>query len=184
MLYLGWFPLAFFTVTSFKGVVEPNWPIIAYPAIFLLATINFKKIWSILASILFWAPICLYSLIIFSTPLNYGPEKLNESKYFDPIITYLKDSQADVNLYYFGSYQMTSVLSFKLNMNLKKLNKINRIDFYDDLYQDLPSAKTFYLIKESWVPLPSWADSKQFNFNKTKNINEKFEEYVVHRIGN
>src|SRR5205807_1284184 len=40
LLYFGWFPFLFFFLTSFKGFVEANWPIIGFPAVLALAAFN------------------------------------------------------------------------------------------------------------------------------------------------
>ena len=37
LLHFAWFPLIFFFLTSFRALVEANWPIIAYPAVLMLA---------------------------------------------------------------------------------------------------------------------------------------------------
>ena len=55
-------PLAFFFMTSFRGYVEANWPITAYPALLALAVMGGGKrfqiftrwVWGLLIAVAFW----------------------------------------------------------------------------------------------------------------------------------
>lgn len=160
---LAWFPLAFFLITSFKGDVEANWPIMAYPAVAALAVyasrnFNWLKwtagIW-IIASVLLLANSRVYWL-----PMDLEKIKIKEF-YRYPKYEILAKSYTPM---YADSFQMAGYLSYLTKTDVCKLRAYNRRDFYDYHECSIPKAKRYYfLVGVGFTDLPEWAKDHKVN---------------------
>ncbi|MCB9025652.1 MAG: glycosyltransferase family 39 protein [Bdellovibrionaceae bacterium] len=153
--WAAWIPLVFFFLTSFKGRVEANWPLVAHPSMLILAVSSprFSKKW-LQIILFFWITIfCFFYINFFGHFLPI--KKLEESKEFDAIIPYIQQYQP----LYARTFQMASQLSFKTKKNIYKLKGMNRYDFFDQLAEAKPLGSTFYLATEQGDSLPQeWLD--------------------------
>ena len=174
----AFFPLLFFLVSSLRGAVEVNWPIIAYPSYFALAATSMVSEKILRISVYFWGFITVYVVYISIFPIaGLVPEKLAEIRYFDPILI---EAQTHDPLY-LGSYQMASIFSYKLKKPFDKLYQINRHDLFDEISIGAPKEKKFFFIKETWVENPPWLVPNSYKINKIKDLPPKFELYEVTR---
>ena len=173
LIFLCFVPFGFFLLTSFKGVVELNWPITAYPATYALAVSVYPLPKRILKwGVWFWCLAALFVSIHVLFPFLEEPtDKLNEVHYFDPLRPYLNNYAP----LYMGSYQMAATLSFETKKDFWKLYGISRHDFFDEERPGPAKESHFYLIKEPWVDLPSWMGQANLHGVKLKEISPKFE---------
>lgn len=172
LLYVAGFPFLFFFLTSFRGVVELNWPITAYPAAYALAINSASSFKPFRFQVLLWMGLASFIIShIFFPFLKEPTDKLNEVHYFDPLRPFVK-THAPL---YLGSYQMASVMTYENKKLFRKLPEISRHDFYDEEFPQQPQEKHFFLIKELWVQIPEWLDDESFQIKKIQNIPPKFE---------
>jgi len=170
--FLSWFPFLFFFVSSFRGPVEPNWPVAALFSVFFFSVLSSTKKVFLQLGTVFWGVLSLLLIIQAYSPIfSFLPEKSNELRYFNPIEPFVEQYRP----LYFGSYQMASSIWYKTKVPQKKLFQINRYDFFDELSSEKPSEKIFYVIKELWVPYPDWLSEKNYLVQKIQDIGEKFE---------
>lgn len=164
------FPLGFFLLTSFRGYVEANWPIMAHPVMLALAISSQKpsrKIWLKITGIT-WAALTVIVVILSVIPRLpdwASKTKLRDLHEFDGI-TFLSQSASPL---YVRSYQMASQLSYRLKRPIYKLAGMNRRDFFDELPESTPEARTFYLwiYEDDILPSPfdKWNKSVLLKLN-------------------
>lgn len=152
-LYFAWGPLIFFFLTSFKGLVEVNWPIVAYPAFFVLAVLGARRITPILSA----AGFCVGLFLIIVSHLLYpwipqAPEKIEEFDQFKPILAV----QSQYQPLYASTYQMASWLWYTTKVPTYKLLQISRFDFFDTLPQAKPQSFPFFVALKKGTSLPLW----------------------------
>lgn len=151
---LAWTPLIFFFLSSFRAAVELNWPLSAVPAVFALAVARQDKWKSYLPGLALWTSLSVFVLVYLFFPFLQNPtDKLNEVHYFDPVLPIAEDHSP----LYLGTYQMAATFSYHYKRPMQKLYAIARHDFFDDLQKTPQTDTHFFLIKETWVPLPEWA---------------------------
>ncbi|MDZ4661507.1 MAG: glycosyltransferase family 39 protein [Pseudomonadota bacterium] len=157
--YFGWGPVLFFLITSLKGRVEANWPLVGIPALVSLAVINSDSSLNwIKGSVAAWASIFVIILGIIFLPLEGF--KISNSK-----IRELRDMKALLPLteeyspLYVSTYQMASLLTYYSRKPIYKLKGVGRIDFFDFLDASMPKDKKFFWIAPSASYLPVWLDS-------------------------
>ncbi len=156
--FAAWFPLVFFFLTSFRGYVEANWPIVAHPLVLSLALTNWP-LWrkTLLATLSLWIALVLSVIGLALTPMPpawVSKTKLRDLYRFDK----LAQAAREIDPLYARSYQMAATLSFKLRHPVAKLRGMNRRDLYDALPQSLPSGNKIYLAVERGDVLPSHYD--------------------------
>lgn len=172
----SFFPLLFFLFSSLKGVVEVNWPIVAYPSFLALAALSTVSKNLLRISSFFWGLITVGVIAVSIYPIDVElPEKLTENRYFDSVYSV---SQKYSPLY-LGSYQMASAFWYKFKTPFMKLYQINRHDLFDEVNTHAPAEKKYFVLKETWVPLPDWMTADMYNFTKIKDLPPKFELYEV-----
>lgn len=154
MHFLAWTPLVFFFFTTFRGYVEANWPIAAYPAIFALAVswypVNRRGLkftagfWGLAFTVLL--------VIILGKPSWSKSMKFKEFHQFDGV----KEAVRNLDPVYARSYQMAAKLSFDLDRPIYKLHGMNRKDFFDFLEESEPKPNSVYYVaveKNDSLPL-------------------------------
>ena len=172
----AWTPLIFFFITSFKGRVEANWPIMAHPAILLLAlSIPHRSMSWIKGTLVFW--IILFTSVYINFFFPFLPfKKLNEYKKYDAIEKVVGKYQP----LYGRTFQMSAQLSFKSKQQIYKLKGMNRFDFYDSLDLSKPTENTFYLATKKGDSLPKeWVEQ---GYNVTDKILLD-ETYTLLKVG-
>lgn len=172
LYYFGWGPLLFFTFTSFRALVEANWPIIAYPAVLALALFhpkidNWYKIY-----VGFWATLFTVVLLTLFVPaLRNLNDKVAEPYHFQELSKVALEYQP----LYGSSYQMAASLWYFSKVPVFKLKDISRFDFFDTLPEATPSGNLFYLVKRKTNGLPSWVSQQQWQVKEIKQISPDFE---------
>ena len=145
----------FFISSSFKAVVEANWPMTSHAQGLLSIRSDFKKYYK--ASVIYWCVIwiILISFIVspFSTrhlvriPQSYSAQEIYSlTKNYRPL---------------FGpTYQMASLMHAISNEPIYKLDGLSRHDFYDSLKDSLPTheMEKFYVLKYVKTNWPEWTD--------------------------
>ena len=152
--------LGFFFLSSFKGVVEGNWPLTSH----LHSISNFSAELSkrrVMLSVAYWFAIYILVAGFFLSPLSLKVRKnlINSSQLEDlyPLVGRFQPL-------YGASYQVASLLSWKTQKSVPKLSELSRVDFYDSLPESVPKASAFYALKYDYSDWPE----KYRRFRKTK----------------
>lgn len=171
LYYFGWGPVLFFLLTSFRALVEANWPIIGYPALLAIAVFYPRMTAWLKYYTVFWGAIVVIVLATLFTP---SLRKLND-KIEEPYV--FRDLSALAQEYkplYASSYQMASSLWYFSKVPVFKLKDISRFDFFDTLPEAVPNGKQFYLVKRERNGLPSWISEQQWQMKEIKRISPDF----------
>jgi len=173
----GWGPLIFFLLTSFKGHVEANWPVIAVPPLLILSATqlnNFLK----LKKIHFTFFGFLY-LLIFAYYLNpkipFLHEKLKEPLKYSQLVPLIEKYEP----LYASKYQMASTLWSLTKKPFYKLPEMSRYDFFDTLLLKENVSIPFYLILERGDNLPGWILERKLS---TQEISFTSEDFKILKI--
>ncbi|MCB0390217.1 MAG: glycosyltransferase family 39 protein [Bdellovibrionales bacterium] len=175
--WAAWTPLVFFFLTSFKGRVEANWPIMAHSAVLLLA-LTYTR-----ASIQWLKMVCVIWAILFLVAYmnffkSYLPiKKLTEFDRYKNIEKIINDYEP----IYGRTFQMSSQLSFRAKKQIYKLHGMNRFDFYDSLEDSKPKSDQFYLISIDEDRLPKIWQEKGYSIQESIKIDEQFNLLKVAR---
>ncbi|WP_413292179.1 ArnT family glycosyltransferase [Bdellovibrio sp. HCB185ZH] len=171
MIYFAWLPLLFFLGTSFKALVEANWPIIAYPAMFMLAAMHPRMSqWKKYYIGFFGAVIAAAIVILFVPQFRSVDPKISEPF----IMQTLAQETAEYQPLYGDSYQMSSSLWYFSKSPVFKLKDISRFDFFDTLPEAKPAGNKFYLVKHQGNGLPQWLSEQQWTYQEIKKIAPDF----------
>lgn len=174
--YFAWGPLVFFFLTSFKGLVEVNWPIIAYPAFFAIAVLGAQKIKPILIAGIFW--ISLF-LILFSHLIRpwipNAPERIEEFSQFEPIVPVIEQYDP----LYASTYQMASWLWYTTKKPRYKLEKMSRFDLFDTFPEATPSQYPFFIAMKVNTSLPVWIDENGLKVSQVATLEK---ELVIMKV--
>lgn len=138
----SFFPLAFFLYSSFRAPVELNWPIMVYPGLFVLASLEMKK-WGRLSALGLWSAVQVALLVALFFPARFHlHEKLSEpTRYLS-----LKNLPKENAPLYASTYQIASSLWYASNTPVYKLRGMTRPDMFDYWPQSAPDAARFYLL--------------------------------------
>jgi 4-amino-4-deoxy-L-arabinose transferase-like glycosyltransferase len=174
---LAWVPLAFFFFTTFRGYVEANWPIAAYPAIFALAAGQYPFsgrgvqitlwIWGTLLAAL--------AVIVIAQPDWSKSMKFREFHQFDEAVA----AGRSLDPVFARSYQMAAKMHYELGRPVFKLKGMNRRDFYDYLEGSVPKSGVYYLIAEKNDSLPPNYTSAGHRVIEKTPLGERFEIWKV-----
>jgi 4-amino-4-deoxy-L-arabinose transferase-like glycosyltransferase len=181
LLPFALFPFLFFLYSSFKGRVEGNWPIMAYPATYALAYLfgNPKNLnWMKKTNYLWFLILILVTLLLpFQNFVSNSKIKLFEAEKFAPLIDYLSE---DKN-YFAYNYQMASYLSFKRKRLICKFPFNGRPDHFNYIDQCNKLPDKFVIISEK----DSYFDFKKvlplYEVTTTQNINDTFVSIEVQK---
>ena len=169
-LYFAWAPILFFFLTSFRAIVEANWPIIAYPAILALA-ISYPRIRKWLTYYVAFNAFVIMVVVatLFVPSLRSINEKISEPYAFQELSEETKNFQP----LYASSYQMAASLWYFSKTPVFKLKEISRYDFFDTLEEKTP-AENFYLAKRINGDLPVWVVEQGYVVTEIKKIGSLF----------
>ncbi|KYG70793.1 hypothetical protein AZI85_02355 [Bdellovibrio bacteriovorus] len=171
LYYFGWGPLLFFFLTSFRALVEANWPIIGYPAVLGLALFHEKIQKWLKYYVIFWGSIIAIVLATLFTPtLRKMNDKVNEPYEFQELSAVAREYSP----LYASSYQMAASLWYFSKVPTFKLKDISRFDFFDTLPEAQPTSGRFYLVKRERNGLPSWISEQQWQMKEIKKISPDF----------
>ncbi len=152
-IYFAWGPLAFFFLSSFKALVEVNWPIVAYPAVFALAALGAqskKPIW--IANIFWGGLIALLVSHVIVPWVPSAPDKFSEFTQFEPLIKKTKSYEP----MFASTYQMASWLWYETKEPVYKLRGTSRFDLYDTFAESEPQSYPIYVMIKKDADLPEW----------------------------
>lgn len=165
-------PWIFFFLSSFRGAVQGNWPIVAYHAALVLvvgASQSWKHFKGLIA---FWlvAELIIVSQWIYPWWAT-APDKLQEVHNIRSTIEPLKAYRP----LYGGSYQISSILWYYSGEPVYKLRQMSRFDFFDQIDGSLPTASWFYVLRTTGERLPDWLQKQ----NPKVKIILEFPEYEL-----
>lgn len=176
LLYFSYGPLIFFLFTSFRGIVEMNWPIIAYPCIYALSVLSERNSKKFVFSVCTW--LIIYTIIfsnIYFPWIPNAPAKFSELTYFQSTLSAHKKYQP----LYAENYQMASYLWYSTKTPTYKLFQMSRIDFYDSLSESIPKDKVFYVVMNKNAGFPDWLNKTKHKSILVETLDETF---VVKRV--
>jgi len=167
LIYFAWLPLIFFFISSFRAVVEANWPIIAYPAVFALA-LSHPQIerWTKWAAIFFGTLAVILLSAIFIPQLRNLNEKIDEPFMYKAVAEQVRGYQP----LYTQTHQLTSMISYTLKEDVYKLRGINRFDFFDMIPESIPSTPEFYMVARTGAVMPAWVAEAGYHMLRIKPV--------------
>lgn len=150
--------ILFFLSSSFKAVVEANWPIASYPHSigYFVETASTKKI---KYTFIYWAVI--YSVLIGLLVLPFGFDLLKNQPTSKDVI----ELRPIVNKFaplYGPTYQISSLLSWDNQKLIPKLSGLSRFDYYDRMPESKPTEKIFYVLKYTDASWPNYLSNYKF----------------------
>lgn len=173
------FVWGFFLFSSFKAVVEANWPLAAFPPAHAVIAAGARGPKWIRATCFFWAAVALLLGSHWVHPwISQGPDKLNETHEYRSLAPYaIKYEPLFAN-----TYQMASLLSFETKRPIYKLYDMSRFDFYDQLPESKPGTSTFYVIRRTGQNLPKWIEEAQTQVEVMEKAEPGFEILRIRRL--
>ena len=170
----GWGPIFFFFLTSFKGLVEANWPLIGYPAVIAAALVqlNDRARYFTLGYFLF---IFAFAGSLLVHPwMNLKPLEIKKKEVVGPKETY-PYVHSDLPLYA-SSYQLASKITYDTGVSVPKLKGVSRVDHYDFQARSVPQGEFLFLAHDIF----SYRDArKNYIVDERIPINE---EYTLYRM--
>lgn len=129
--YAGWGPVLFFFATSFRAVVEANWPLAGYPALFALAAAHPQGKQTTKITSYFW--FALYGLVFVTLmiPNFYLNDRLREPFRYDQLAPLVHEYQP----LFTDTHQMASSIWYINKQPIYKLRSMGRYDFFDTQVQ-------------------------------------------------
>jgi 4-amino-4-deoxy-L-arabinose transferase-like glycosyltransferase len=166
------FPLFFFFLTSFKGDVEANWPILAYPPFLALASLQLKHLKIAVVSIAVWGVALLLTLsdVAFRWIPSDEIKTAELYQYQNIIEAAPKDSPL-----FARTYQMASKLSYELKKPVYKLYRMNRRDFFDFRPESIPKTSSYSIVLKKNESLPKWAIRRNHTILSRKAADQEFD---------
>ena len=162
----------FFLYSSFKSVVEGNWPIIAQPTAFAVCAAGTKDRKWVRWTCGFWVFLGILTATHWYHPWIPGvPDKLNEAHEYRSLVPLTKRYEP----LFANTYQMASLLSFETKKPIYKLYDMSRFDFYDQIPESRPTSGVFYLIKRQGQNLPKWIREGHNVRESVENVQPDFE---------
>lgn len=173
LLLLAFGPVLLFGLTSFRGNVEANWPIAAYPAIFAVTVLALDRMdWSLRATLGLWTAFITIVFFVVVTGWPSWSQKVRTREFhrFD----ILQAQAKELSPVFARSYQMAAKLSFDTKKQIYKLAGMNRPDFYDFLPQSEPRIPMFYVLAEKQDELPQKYLKEGYRIVERKEVTPKF----------
>ncbi len=178
LLYFGWGPLLFFLLSSFKGLVEVNWPIVGYPALLAVAVLGAstsRQLKLLYATAVLWLMIFLTLVSqLFYPWLPSAPEKLAELSQFQTIV----DVQKKYSPLYGSTYQMSSWVWYQTKVPFYKLHEMSRRDLFDDFQEGFPTQYPYFIAMKANTYIPEWVSEK----NRITEVEKLPNDFVVVRV--
>lgn len=170
------FPLVFFLFTSFKGNVEANWPIVAYPPLLAFAASMIStttKKWAMWSCAL-WTGIFLLALseVYFGwIPAEKLQLKSDELRIYDK----LTQQSEKYRPLYARTFQMAAKISYDRKEMIYKLKGMNRKDFYDFRQESTPTTYPYYVAVKIGEELPLWLQERGDVVKQRFKVDQQFE---------
>lgn len=135
--------IAFFTTSSFKAIVEANWPITSHNH----SIANFAETCSrkkVKLTLIYWTFIYLLMIVFFNLPQS---KKILRNQYRSTQIDELMPLVDKYKPLYGPSYQISALMSWKSKVFIPKLNGLSRFDYYDTLPESNPTERKIFVLK-------------------------------------
>ncbi len=172
-------PLVFFALSSLKGRVEANWPLVAYPSVFALACARYTSFIWIKRTLGLWFVAGLIAVSEVIVPwIPVEPEKLKTYEFV--VYDHLVPIAQEYTPFFASSFQMAATLSYEMKRPVYKLNGINRRDYYDYKLESFPTGDRFYLAARDYDSFPSWME-KSFVKSEIRSLKDGLILYEVNR---
>ena len=170
-------PLAFFFVTSFRGVVEMNWPLVAHFSFYALVVFSLASARRIQRTLIVWGGLLLILLShAFFRWIPNPPEKFNELSKYEQVSGLLTQAHT-----YASSYQMAAWAWAHHKKPVYKLHGMSRRDFFDELQPKAPKESLFYLLQEQGTEVSPWLTEKDYLITVEKKMSPDFELWKIER---
>ena len=150
--------IIFFLTSTFKSVVEANWPIVAQPHA-LKDYILIEKTKRIRWTFYYWFFIYVSIAGILFSPAG---KKLLKNQLITNDVRPLVEAARRYQPLYGPTYQISSLLSWESKVMVPKLRGFSRKDFYDSLEISVPAAKKFFVLKDIGSGWPDYLSSAKF----------------------
>jgi 4-amino-4-deoxy-L-arabinose transferase-like glycosyltransferase len=141
----------FFIYSSFKALVEANWPLTSHAQALVTVNSSFEKYFK--RSVLYW--IFIYAALIGLYFTNFGQKKFHRLPQTVAAREIYQETK-DYRPLYGPSYQMSSLMQFLSKEKIFKLQHLARHDLYDNLEGSIPLEKVFFVLKYSYADWPDW----------------------------
>jgi 4-amino-4-deoxy-L-arabinose transferase-like glycosyltransferase len=180
LIYFAWFPFLFFFMTSFRGFVEANWPIIGFPSVMALAvadTAGGEKFWQnpgrwLKSYVAFWGGVLAIVLsALFLPGLRTMSEHLVNAIEYQKLAETLKPYRP----LYAQTHQWASTLTYFSKEPIYKLRGINRLDFFDFIEESKPQVDHFYLVARPSETMPEWLAREGWSWQLISKISDRYE---------
>ncbi len=171
LIYFTWGPLIFFFLTSFRALVEANWPVIAYPSLLTLALFHPKiQKWSKFYMVFWGLLVCVIISSIWLPQTRKINEKISEPYEFQALSALVEEYKP----LYGSTYQMSSSLWYFSKTPTFKLKDTSRFDFFDTLPESIPTGNKFYMLKKEWTGVPPWVAEEKWQYKEIKKIDPNY----------
>lgn len=152
--WFSWSQLLFFLSSSFKSIVEGNWPITSHLHI-IAATVPAvtQKLFRYI--LINWFILYGLILVFFLLPTS---EKVRRNLINSAQLTEVESVIDQYQPLYGASYQVASLLTWKTNRFIPKLSELSRHDFFDSLPESVPTSREFYALKYDYSQWPEKYD--------------------------
>jgi len=142
--------LGFFFYSSFKSVVEGNWPLTSHLHV-TSSSVQSVPHKTLNRAVYYWIGFyLLLGTFLFMEQSQKVRKNLINSSQLEDIYKLTETYQP----LYGPSYQVASLISWKTQKLVPKLHLLSRHDFYDSLPESKPSASTFYVLKNDYSEWP------------------------------
>lgn len=176
LIYFSVFPLLFFFLSSFRALVEMNWPGVAYPSLYAIAALSTLSWRPIISTGTVWVlAYALLGLIYLFPGYVEQPGKLKELTQYSKI----SEVRGQYAPLYAETYQMASALWYSTKNPFYKLNGMSRYDFYDTLPGGYPTSKVFYLAMDKDGSFPDWLRLGPY---KSKVVEKLDDTFIILRL--
>lgn len=170
-IYFAWGPLLFFFLTSFRALVEANWPVIAYPSLLTLALFHPKtSSWSKYYMAFWGVAVAVVVSSIWVPQFRSLNEKISEPYEMQSFVPLVSEYQP----LYGASYQISASLWYFSKIPTYKLKGTSRFDFFDTLPESAPEGPKFYLLKKEWTGAPAWVTEQGWQSREIKKLDFKY----------
>lgn len=161
----------FFLYSSFKSVVEANWPLLAYPGGFaLIVSQPVKRKFTIITAT-FWFVVTCLLLSHWLIPWLPADDRRDETHQYRSLIKFTKNYSP----LYANTYQMASIMTFESKINIPKLRDMSRYDFFDTLQDSIPDQKVFFLLLREGQEVPDWVKLQPHKIELVEKSSPNFE---------
>ncbi|OFZ28429.1 MAG: hypothetical protein A2622_04835 [Bdellovibrionales bacterium RIFCSPHIGHO2_01_FULL_40_29] len=140
----SWTQFLFFISSTFKSVVEANWPLAAHPHAlvhFIQSATRRRIVWTFS----YWVVIFISLISLLLMPHTRG---LLKNQLLSSDVEEMGQIVKKYKPLYGPTYQISSLLTWTNQELIPKLKGFSRKDFFDEIPDSVPTNNTFYVLKE------------------------------------